>query len=381
MKLMHLSDLHLGKRLHEASLLEDQADILEKLLDVAAAERPDAVLIAGDVYDKPVPPAEAVQLFDGFLSRLADGGFPVLCIAGNHDSAERLAFGSRLMDGRGVYFAPVYDGDVRPVTLEDAWGPVDFYLLPFLKPAMVRRCFPDEPAETYSEAVRTAVAHLPVDRGRRNVLVTHHPAYLEAPEAFGPAQALPAQAGSVVWAAVESGVALMALHTALDVNPRAARVLPDLLNLSFKGQVLVPLPGSRRKGYGQVCAVRGEDGPLTLGQLSARCTSVFGRAPRVWGDFSRVLARVVTCTGAAGGVAREALRAQADCLVCGEVKYHDALALSQAGLCIVDVGHDTSELPLVAVLAELVEEAGIAPGRITVIDQRENWQYPESIRV
>ena len=173
MKLMHLSDLHLGKRLHEASLLEDQADILEKLLDVAAAERPDAVLIAGDVYDKPVPPAEAVQLFDGFLSRLADGGFPVLCIAGNHDSAERLAFGSRLMDGRGVYFAPVYDGDVRPVTLEDAWGPVDFYLLPFLKPAMVRRCFPDEPAETYSEAVRTAVAHLPVDRGRRNVLVTH----------------------------------------------------------------------------------------------------------------------------------------------------------------------------------------------------------------
>lgn len=225
------------------------------------------------------------------------------------------------------------------------------------------------------EAVREAAA-----RGA-NVLVTHHPAYLEAPEAFGPAPALPAQAGSVVWAAVESGVALMALHTALDVNPRAARVLPDLLNLSFKGQVLVPLPGSRRKGYGQVCAVRGEDGPLTLGQLSARCTSVFGRAPRVWGDFSRVLARVVTCTGAAGGVAREALRAQADCLVCGEVKYHDALALSQAGLCIVDVGHDTSELPLVAVLAELVEKAGIAPGRITVIDQRENWQYPESIRV
>ena len=173
MKLMHLSDLHLGKRLHEAPLLEDQAHLLEQVLKIAGRERPDAVLIAGDVYDKTVPPAEAVQLLDRFLSRLADGGFPVFCIAGNHDSAERLSFGSRLMEGRGVHLAPVYEGDVRPVTLADGFGPVDVYLLPFLKPAAVRRCFPDEPSDTYDQAVRTAVAHLPLDRSRRNVLVTH----------------------------------------------------------------------------------------------------------------------------------------------------------------------------------------------------------------
>ena len=176
-------------------------------------------------------------------------------------------------------------------------------------------------------------------------------------------------------------MALIALHTALDVSPRAARVLPGMLKLAFKGQVLVPVAGSRRKGYGQLCTVRPEDDPLTLGRLAARCTSVFARAPRVWGDFSRELDRVVTCTGSAGDVAHECLRAQADCLVCGEVTYHDALALSQAGRCIVDLGHDTSELPLVAVLADLAEHAGVPRERISVIDQRENWSYPESIRV
>lgn len=225
------------------------------------------------------------------------------------------------------------------------------------------------------DAVREAAS-----RGA-NVLLTHHPAYLEAPDAFGPASSVAANPGAGVWAAVEGGVALIALHTALDVSPRAARVLPGMLKLAFKGQVLVPVAGSRRKGYGQLCTVRLEDDPLTLGRLAARCTSVFARAPRVWGDFSRELDRVVTCTGSAGDVAHECLRAQADCLVCGEVKYHDALALSQAGLCIVDLGHDTSELPLVAVLADLAEHAGVPRERISVIDQRENWSYPESIRV
>ncbi len=214
-----------------------------------------------------------------------------------------------------------------------------------------------------------------------NVLVTHHPAYLDPPEAFGPVRTLPAQAGSTVWTAVEAGVALIALHTALDVNPRAAHVLPDLLSLSFEGRLLMPLAAAPDKGYGQVCTVREDDGPLTLAQLAARCLSVFARPPRVWGDPAREVARVVTCTGSAGGVARECLRAQADCLVCGEVKYHDALALSQAGLCIVDVGHDASELPLVDVLAELVEQAGVASERVVHIDQRENWWHPESTRM
>ena len=225
------------------------------------------------------------------------------------------------------------------------------------------------------EAVREAAA-----RGA-NVLVTHHPAYLEAPEAFGPAQALPAQAGSVVWAAVESGVALMALHTALDVNPprraRAARPAEPVVQGAGARALAGFAPQGLRAGVRG--ARRGR--PADVGAaLRALHVGVRAGAARV----GRLLARA--CAGGhvhGGGGRRRAggPAAQADCLVCGEVKYHDALALSQAGLCIVDVGHDTSELPLVAVLAELVEEAGIAPGRITVIDQRENWQYPESIRV
>ena len=172
MKLLHLSDLHLGKRLHEMSLLEDQAYILEEILQIAEAERPDAVLVAGDVYDKAVPPAEAVELLDGFLSRMAQGR-PVFVLSGNHDSPERLAFGGRLMAGSGVYLSPVFRGGEAPVTLEDPWGPVDIHLLPFLKPVQARRAFPEAEIESYTDAVRAAVAHMPADWGRRNVLVTH----------------------------------------------------------------------------------------------------------------------------------------------------------------------------------------------------------------
>lgn len=214
-----------------------------------------------------------------------------------------------------------------------------------------------------------------------NVLLTHHPLFLEAPDSFKPAKSAAAATGAGVWAAIEGGVAVMSFHTALDVSERAARVLPSMLNLNFKGQLLVPVPNSRRKGYGQVCSVRGEDEPLTLGRLAARCTSVFARAPRVWGDFSRELKAVVTCTGSAGEAARECLRAHIDCLVCGEVKYHDALALSQAGLCIVDLGHDVSELPLAAVLADAAVRAGVPADRVKVLDQGDNWSYPETIRM
>ena len=173
MKLIHLSDLHLGKRLGEVSLCDDQSHILNQILTVTELERPDAVLIAGDVYDKSVPPAEAVTLFDGFLSRLAALKTPVLIISGNHDSPERLAFGGRLMAGAGIHVSPVYDGAVTPVTLEDEFGPVDLWLLPFVKPIHVRRCFPETEIESYTDAVRTAIGHMEIDRGRRNVLVTH----------------------------------------------------------------------------------------------------------------------------------------------------------------------------------------------------------------
>lgn len=173
MKFLHLADLHLGKRVNGFSMLEDQAHILRQILAILDDEQPDGVLIAGDVYDKSVPSVEAVELLDGFLTDLRARGVPVLLISGNHDSPERLAFGGRVMDSCGIHISPVYDGALAPVTLQDAFGPVHVWLLPFVKPAHVRRWFPDADIESYTDAVAEAVAHMDIDTAARNVLVTH----------------------------------------------------------------------------------------------------------------------------------------------------------------------------------------------------------------
>lgn len=173
MKFLHLADLHLGKRVNGFSMLEDQAYILRQILAILDDEQPDGVLIAGDVYDKSVPSVEAVELLDGFLTELRARGVPVLLISGNHDSPERLAFGGRVMDSCGIHISPVYDGALAPVTLHDAFGPVHVWLLPFVKPAHVRRWFPDADIESYTDAVAEAVAHMDIDTAARNVLVTH----------------------------------------------------------------------------------------------------------------------------------------------------------------------------------------------------------------
>lgn len=173
MKLIHLSDLHLGKRVNEFSMIDDQRHVLDQILRVIDAERPDAVLIAGDVYDKPVPTAEAVALLDWFLVELSGRQLQVFVISGNHDSAERMAFGGRLMEQSGVHLAPVYDGTVARWTLTDEHGLVHLYLLPFVKPVHVRRCFPEREIETYTDAVAAAVEAMDVDSTARNVLVTH----------------------------------------------------------------------------------------------------------------------------------------------------------------------------------------------------------------
>lgn len=173
MKFLHISDLHLGKRLNAFSMLEDQAHILTQILQITDDELPDGVLIAGDVYDKAAPSAEAVALFDDFLAQLAARAVSVFVVSGNHDSPERIAYGAQLVRRSKVYLSPVYSGCVEPVTLEDAHGPVDVFLLPFLKPMHVRRFFPDEEIETYTDAIACAVAHMPIDPAHRNVLVTH----------------------------------------------------------------------------------------------------------------------------------------------------------------------------------------------------------------
>ncbi len=175
MKLMHLSDLHIGKRVGGFSMTEDQRYILDQVLEAAEREQPDAILIAGDVYDKSVPSAEAVSIFDEFLVKLSARKMQVFIISGNHDSPERLAFGSRLMGESGIHLAPVYDGDIRPHHLSDEYGELDIFLLPFIRPADVRRFFPDEADDivSYTDAMRVAVAHMDTDDAKRSVLVTH----------------------------------------------------------------------------------------------------------------------------------------------------------------------------------------------------------------
>mgnify|MGYP001025129718 CR=1 FL=1 len=173
MRFAHLSDLHLGKYLNQYSLLEDQEYIMKQILRIIQEQDIETVLIAGDVYDRPVPPGEAVALFDDFLSRLAGDQRKVFIISGNHDSPERIAFASRLIAGSGVYLSPVFHGEIRPVRLEDSYGPVNFYMLPFIRPVHARHYFPEEEIHSYTDAVRSAIAHMNVDEKERNILLAH----------------------------------------------------------------------------------------------------------------------------------------------------------------------------------------------------------------
>lgn len=173
MKFFHISDLHIGKRLNEMPLLEDQVFLLGEILEKADELRPDGVLIAGDVYDKAVPPAEAVQVFDDFLTALSRRGIAAFVISGNHDSAERVGYGARLMQRSGVFVSPVFDGTVSETVLEDSYGPVHLYLLPFVKPVHVRRFFPEADINDYTDAVRTVIDSLTLDSQARNLLVCH----------------------------------------------------------------------------------------------------------------------------------------------------------------------------------------------------------------
>ena len=173
MRFAHLSDLHLGKRVCEFSMLEDQQYILEQVLALLDQDPVDGVLLAGDLYDKPVPPAEAVRLLDWFLTQLSLRQLPVFAISGNHDSAERIAFGSRLLASSRVWVSPVFQGAPEPISLEDRYGTVDVYLLPFLKPAAVRHVYPDQTIESYNDALACVLRHCAPDPSHRNLLLAH----------------------------------------------------------------------------------------------------------------------------------------------------------------------------------------------------------------
>lgn len=173
MKFMHLSDLHLGKRVNEFSMLEDQDYILKKILAIIQEEKPDGVLIAGDVYDKSIPSVEAVGLLDDFLRKLAKAHIQTFIISGNHDSPVRLAFAAELIEPSGIHISSAYDGKVRPISMQDDYGTVNIYMLPFVKPAHVRNFFPEENTESYTEAIRTAISHMEIHEEERNLLITH----------------------------------------------------------------------------------------------------------------------------------------------------------------------------------------------------------------
>lgn len=173
MKLIHLSDLHLGKKVKEFSMIEDQKYILIKIINVIDEEKPDGILIAGDVYDKSVPSEEAMQLWDDFLNHIAQRKIPLFAISGNHDSAIRFSDHGKLVDLAGIHLAPAYKGTVTPLSLEDEYGKVNIYMLPFIKPVVVRQLFSDENIVTYTDACRVAIEHMDVNENERNVLIAH----------------------------------------------------------------------------------------------------------------------------------------------------------------------------------------------------------------
>lgn len=209
-----------------------------------------------------------------------------------------------------------------------------------------------------------------------NVLICHHPVFLDPPTCFTPSAIQGQTSGAGVHYALSHGLSCMSFHTACDVSVEGLRCLPSLLRLNQVG-VLEPCAHDARKGFGALCSAQEE---LSLQHLSARCVSVFGSFPRVWGDPSLKLETVATCGGSAGGILKQCLAHSVDCLVCGEVKYHDALDAAESGLAIIELGHDVSELPLCALLAAEVVGAGIAESCVTILNQEHNWYTPEALR-
>ncbi len=173
MKFLHLSDIHLGKRVNEYSMLDEQKYILDNIIDIAENEKVEAIIIAGDVYDRNMPPAEAVTLLNDFITKLYDDKISTFIIGGNHDSAERLSFGSKIMNMGGIYISNAFKGDITPYTLSDEFGNINIYLLPFIKPININSVYTDANVETYTDAVKYAINRMNVDTSQRNILAAH----------------------------------------------------------------------------------------------------------------------------------------------------------------------------------------------------------------
>jgi len=173
MKVVHLSDLHLGKRVKNFPMIEDQKVILQQIIEIIAEEKPQAVIIAGDVYDKAIPSRESVELFDEFIVSLSKMAVEAFIISGNHDSPERISFASQLIDMSGIHMSPSFNGIMEKKTITDEFGMINFYMLPFVKPLIVRHFYPEADIQNYTDAVSTVIANSNIDTTERNVLVCH----------------------------------------------------------------------------------------------------------------------------------------------------------------------------------------------------------------
>lgn len=200
-----------------------------------------------------------------------------------------------------------------------------------------------------------------------NLLLTHHPAYIGQIEELAD--------NNIIFSAPDYGVALMNFHTALDVSEEGSCVLPNLLDLEIQETLL---PTFKNLGFGKICKFSdGQD--LNLDQLAKKCKNVFGRNPRVWGDLSSILKKIVTTTGSVGrlddevSVLQTSIDKHVDCIVCGEIKYHDAIEMKELGISIIDLGHDVSELPLCKVLIDSLQSLGFDKDKIVKIDQNNYW--------
>ncbi len=236
---LHVSDLHIGKYIGDFDLIEDQRFILSRILSLAEEKHADALLIAGDIYDRAIPSDAAVALFDEFLSRTAKQGLKAFLISGNHDSDERLDFGSSLFRESGIFISGKYDGTLHIETVEDDYGPVRICLMPFLRASQVRHYYPDEEIATYDDAVRAVLRHTPLDPSVRNVLVAHQyvVAGSGAPELSGSESVGTQSVGQVEMIRADcfdafDYVALGHIHTAQSVGRETVRYAGSPLKYS-----------------------------------------------------------------------------------------------------------------------------------------------------
>ena len=266
MKFLHIADLHFGKALHDCPLVEeDQPFWADRFLELADSVKPDAVLIAGDVYDRSSPSGEAVRLLDLFLTGLHERGIQVLMISGNHDSGQKLSFAERLLEDQGVHIAGLVGKEIRHVTLEDEFGPVTFWLLPYIFPALVSQVLEDDSIRDYDTACRRLLAEQDIDFSERNVLIAHQNVVRDGVEAErGGSETMIGGVGAIDYTAFDgfTYVALGHIHAAQPVGRKTIRYSGSPLCYHFsetrqsvKGPVLVELGKAGEEPSIEICQI------------------------------------------------------------------------------------------------------------------------------